>query len=61
LLAFTGAGALASPLVATQFAQLHHWSFHYLASLGVAISNTIVLAFVFRLKTQDGEMQSFKG
>ncbi|KAJ7927611.1 major facilitator superfamily domain-containing protein [Mycena leptocephala] len=48
-----GAGALASPLVATQFAQLHHWSFHYLASLGVAISNTIVLAFVFRLKTQD--------
>ncbi|KAF7351223.1 MFS domain-containing protein [Mycena sanguinolenta] len=48
-----GAGALASPLVATQFAQLRHWSFHYLASLGVAILNTALLTFVFRLKTQD--------
>ncbi|KAG1745199.1 MFS general substrate transporter [Suillus lakei] len=27
------AGALSSPLVATQFAQLPHWSFHYLCSL----------------------------
>ncbi|KAJ6627841.1 major facilitator superfamily domain-containing protein [Mycena sp. CBHHK59/15] len=48
-----GAGALASPLVATQFSQLHHWSFHYLVSLGVAISNVILLLAVFRLKTQD--------
>ncbi|KAJ6595845.1 major facilitator superfamily domain-containing protein [Mycena vulgaris] len=48
-----GAGALASPLVATQFSQLHHWSFHYLVSLGLAISNTIVLIVVFRFKTQD--------
>lgn len=48
-----GAGALASPLVATQFAQLRHWSFHYLVSLGVAISNAALLYLVFRLKTQD--------
>ncbi|KAJ7211237.1 major facilitator superfamily domain-containing protein [Mycena pura] len=48
-----GAGALASPLVATQFSQLPHWSFHYLTSLGVAISNAVILGFVFRLKTQD--------
>ncbi|KAJ7683015.1 major facilitator superfamily domain-containing protein [Mycena rosella] len=48
-----GAGALAAPLVATQFAQLHHWSFHYLVSLGIAISNVVLLTFVFRLKTQD--------
>ncbi|KAJ6588922.1 MFS general substrate transporter [Mycena capillaripes] len=48
-----GAGALVSPLIATQFSQLRHWSFHYLASLGVAISNTLVLLFVFRMKTQD--------
>ncbi|KAJ7267042.1 major facilitator superfamily domain-containing protein [Mycena haematopus] len=48
-----GAGALASPLVATQFSQLRHWSFHYLASLGVAITNTVLLTFVFRLRTQD--------
>ncbi|ETW78487.1 hypothetical protein HETIRDRAFT_460335 [Heterobasidion irregulare TC 32-1] len=48
-----GAGALASPLVATQFAQLRHWSFHYLVSLGIALSNTAILATVFRFKTQD--------
>ncbi|KAG2358309.1 major facilitator superfamily domain-containing protein [Suillus spraguei] len=47
------AGALSSPLVATQFAQLPHWSFHYLCSLGVAFVNTVMLIAVFRLKTQD--------
>lgn len=48
-----GAGALCSPLVATQFAQARHWSFHYLISLGIAISNTAILIAVFRFKTQD--------
>ncbi|KAK7044707.1 MFS domain-containing protein [Favolaschia claudopus] len=48
-----GAGALVSPLIATQFSQLSRWSFHYLVSLGVAISNAIVLIIVFRLKGQD--------
>ncbi|KAJ7350910.1 major facilitator superfamily domain-containing protein [Mycena albidolilacea] len=48
-----GAGALVSPLVATQFAQLRHWSFHYLTSLGVAVLNIIFLSVVFRAKTQD--------
>lgn len=48
-----GAGALCAPLVATQFAQARHWSFHYLVSLGIAISNTIILITVFRFKTQD--------
>jgi len=48
-----GFGALCSPLVATQFAQLPRWSFHYLTSLGVALSNVILLALVFRFKTQD--------
>lgn len=52
----TGAGALASPLVATQFYHMRHWSFHFLVSLGIAISNTIVLSAVFRLKTQDGNI-----
>ncbi|KAK0192520.1 MFS general substrate transporter [Armillaria mellea] len=32
-----GAGALCAPLVATQFAYLPHWSFHYLVSLGLAL------------------------
>lgn len=51
----TGAGALASPLVATQFSQIRHWSFHYLASLGIAVCNSIILLWVFRMKTQDGK------
>ncbi|KAG1748273.1 MFS general substrate transporter [Suillus paluster] len=48
-----GAGALSSPLVATQFAQLPHWSFHYLCSLGIAFITTVSLIVVFGLKTQD--------
>ncbi|KAK7044715.1 MFS domain-containing protein [Favolaschia claudopus] len=48
-----GAGALVSPLVATQFSQLRHWSFHYLISLGIAITNTVILIWIFRFKTQD--------
>ncbi|KZP18121.1 MFS general substrate transporter [Athelia psychrophila] len=48
-----GAGAFASPLVATQFAQAQHWSFHYLASLGIALLNAVVLIAIFRLKSQD--------
>ncbi|KAF8841279.1 MFS general substrate transporter [Paxillus ammoniavirescens] len=48
-----GAGALSSPLVATQFSQLRQWSFHYLTSLGVALINTVALIFVFQLKRQE--------
>ncbi|KAI5996336.1 MFS general substrate transporter [Pisolithus albus] len=47
------AGAFSSPLVATQFAQQRHWSFHYLCSLGLALVNTTLLITVFGLKTQD--------
>ncbi|KAJ8589363.1 MFS general substrate transporter [Rhizopogon salebrosus TDB-379] len=52
LMAIIGAGALSSPLVATQFSQLPRWNFHYLTSLGIAITNTIALIIVFRLKRQ---------
>ncbi|KAG6857075.1 hypothetical protein H0H87_010040, partial [Tephrocybe sp. NHM501043] len=48
-----GAGALCSPLVSTQFAQLHRWSFHFLVSLGLAVVNTAVLVGIFKFKTQD--------
>ncbi|KAG8720741.1 hypothetical protein FRC08_018282 [Ceratobasidium sp. 394] len=48
-----GAGAFVAPLVATQFAQLPRWSFHYLTSLGLAIINAISLLVVFRLRSQD--------
>ncbi|KAI0356007.1 MFS general substrate transporter [Trametes cingulata] len=48
-----GVGALSSPLVATQFALLRHWSFHYLVSLSIALANTLFLIAVFRFKDQD--------
>ena len=49
-----GAGALIAPLSATRFAQLTHWSSHYLVSLSLAIFITVVLAGVFRFAPQDG-------
>lgn len=49
-----GFGAMTAPLVATQFAQRHRWSFHYLVSFGVATLNTVILVCVFRFKVQDG-------
>ncbi|KAA1472113.1 MFS general substrate transporter [Dentipellis sp. KUC8613] len=48
-----GVGALSSPLVATQFAQLHRWSFHFFVSLGIALLSTAVLCVVFRFRTQE--------
>ena len=54
-LEFPGLGALSSPLVATQFSQLPRWSFHYLVSLGVALTNTVILAAVFKGKSQHGQ------
>ncbi|KAJ6631294.1 MFS general substrate transporter [Mycena sp. CBHHK59/15] len=48
-----GAGALVAPLVSTQFAQMRHWSFHYLVSVGITALNTIFLAVVFRARNQD--------
>ncbi|KAF9049577.1 MFS general substrate transporter [Hymenopellis radicata] len=48
-----GFGALCAPLVATQFAYLPRWSFHYMISLGLAILNVIFLVAVFRFKDQD--------
>ncbi|EIW55087.1 MFS general substrate transporter [Trametes versicolor FP-101664 SS1] len=50
---FLSLGALSSPLVATQFSQITHWSFHYLVSLGIALSNVILLTAVFRFKDQE--------
>ncbi|KAM5543017.1 hypothetical protein V8D89_003401 [Ganoderma adspersum] len=51
--AFYGLGALASPLVATQFAQVRFWSFHYLVSLGLALVNVVQLAAVFKFRTHE--------
>ncbi|KAF9457972.1 major facilitator superfamily domain-containing protein [Collybia nuda] len=48
-----GAGAMLSPLAATQFSRMTRWSFHYLVSLSLALSNTALLIVVFRLKSGD--------
>ncbi|KAH8110060.1 MFS general substrate transporter [Phellopilus nigrolimitatus] len=45
-----GIGALVAPLVATRFASMPHWSFHYFASLGGALVDVIFLVFVFRFQ-----------
>ena len=54
-LIFTGLGAFSAPLVATHFAQQERWSFHYLISLAIALSNFALIIGVFRFKQQDGE------
>ena len=52
-LGIPGVGGFSSPLIATQFAELRLWSFHYLVSLGIALSNLVLLIAVFRFKDQD--------
>ncbi|PBL00129.1 MFS general substrate transporter [Armillaria gallica] len=48
-----GVGAFISPLVATHFSYERHWSYHFIISTGIAVSNSVVLALVFRFKTQE--------
>ncbi|KAI5115484.1 hypothetical protein M0805_009450 [Coniferiporia weirii] len=48
-----GSGALASPFVATQFAGMKHWSFHYFTTLGLAVQTTLTLVAVFKLRRQN--------
>jgi hypothetical protein len=51
---FSGLGAFTSPFIATQFSQLPRWSFNFLVSLGMAMTNVIFLISIFKLKRQDG-------
>lgn len=55
-----GLGALASPLVATQFANARHWSFHYIASLGIAFLTLVSLLVIFRGRTQNGKQRGIR-
>ncbi|KAK0234023.1 MFS transporter [Armillaria fumosa] len=48
-----GVGAFISPLVSTHFSSERHWSYHFIISTGIAVSNSLVLALVFRFKTQE--------
>lgn len=47
----SGAGALVSPLVATQFSEMKRWNFHYLTSLGMAAICLFLVTVTFRFKT----------
>lgn len=49
-----GLGAFAAPLASTHFSQVYHWTFHFIISLGIAVTNTVVLALVFKGRTLDG-------
>lgn len=50
-----GLGALTAPLVSTQFAQLEdYWNLHYVTSVFVALTTAIVLALMFRGRSQNG-------
>ncbi|KAF8966644.1 major facilitator superfamily domain-containing protein [Flammula alnicola] len=50
-----GFGLLIAPFVSTQFAQLPRWSFHFLVSLGLSLSNTAVQISIFKFKSLDGK------
>ncbi|QRW08158.1 major facilitator superfamily transporter [Ceratobasidium sp. AG-Ba] len=54
-----GAGACVAPLIATQFASRPRWSFYYLVSLGLAVTNTISLSYVFRFRRLPEILASF--
>ncbi|KAI0642731.1 MFS general substrate transporter [Trametes meyenii] len=46
-----GLGAMASPLISTQFARLPHWSFVYLVHIGLLVITTIMQILAFRFKS----------
>ena len=52
--AIYGVGAMCAPLVSTQFAQLHRWSFGYIVHICLALSCAVFMAFTFKFKSQEG-------
>ncbi|KAF9787908.1 MFS general substrate transporter [Thelephora terrestris] len=48
-----GLGAFSAPLVSTQFSTMRHWSFHYLSSMGIAVTSAVLAVVVFRFQTQE--------
>ena len=54
-----GLGLLIAPFVSTQFAQIPRWSFHFLVSLGLSLSNVVLQLAVFRLGSLDGNPLRF--
>ena len=52
--AIYGVGAMCAPLVSTQFAQLHRWSFGYIVHICLALTCAVFMAFTFKFKSQEG-------
>lgn len=50
-----GLGALLSPMVATRFAQMHRWSFHFFIAAGMAVFNAVILLRVTKLQNIDSK------
>ncbi|KAI0754414.1 MFS general substrate transporter [Daedaleopsis nitida] len=51
--AIYGMGAMCSPLVATQFANLPRWSLVFLTHLGITLANGVLQIAVFRFRSQE--------
>ena len=49
-----GVGALISPLSATKFSTVSHWSFHYLISVAGSVINVLLLMLILRFRTLEG-------
>ncbi|KAI1797081.1 hypothetical protein LXA43DRAFT_1057434 [Ganoderma leucocontextum] len=52
--ALYGVGAMCTPLVSTQFAQLPRWSFGYLVHTGLALTSAVFTALTSKFKSQGG-------
>lgn len=57
----SGLGLLMAPFISTQFAQLPRWSFYYLISLGLSLSNLTLQLAVFRFRSLNGISHLFSG
>jgi hypothetical protein len=51
----TGLGAFIAPFVSTIFSTHSRWTFHYLTSAGMQITNIAVLVLVFKFRRQEGQ------
>ncbi len=55
----SGLGLFVAPFVSTQFAQIPRWSFHFLVSLGLNLSNVVLQLVMFRLGSLNGNPLRF--
>lgn len=53
-----GLGAFLAPFVSTVFSTHPRWTFHYLTSAGMQLTNIAVLILVFRFRRQEGNVST---